>query len=125
MVFCGMPGLVVIPIYKGGDREDPLNYRPVSLTSVICKLCERIIKKRWTKFLEGNKLITEKQFGFREGTSCVTNLMSYYSRVVDVIQEREGWVDTVYLDLRKAFDKVPHKRLLWKLKTTGGVHGKL
>ena len=115
----------IVPIFKGGDREDPLNYRPVSLTSVVCKICEKIIRKRWIRYLEGNEMISQRQFGFREGRSCVTNLVSFYSRVIDVVQEREGWADCVYLDLRKAFDKVPHKRLLWKLKTFGGIHGKL
>ena len=115
----------VIPIYKSGRREEPLNYRPVSLTSVVCKICERVIKKRWINFLEDHKLLSEQQFGFRKGRSCVTNLLSFYSRVVDKIQEREGWMDCIYLDLKKAFDKVPHTRLLWKLEYCGGLKGKM
>ena len=114
----------MVPIYKSGGKEEPLNYRPVSLTSVVCKLCERVIKKRWTEFLEEHKLLTNRQFGFRKGRSCVTNLLSFYSRVVDKIQERDGWVDCIYLDLKKAFDKVPHERLLWKLENKGGLGGK-
>ena len=113
----------IVPIFKGGDKEDPLNYRPVSLTSVVAKLCEKIIKGRWVKHLENNITLTNNQFGFREGRSCVTNLISFYSRVIDIVQERDGWVDCVYLDLKKAFDKVPHKRLIWKLKHVGGVRG--
>ncbi len=54
--------------------------------------------------------INEQQFGFREGRSCVTNLISFYSRVIDIVQERDGWADCVYVDLKKAFDKVPYKR---------------
>ncbi len=49
--------------------------------------------------------------------------MSFYSRVVDTIQERNGWAYCVYLDLKKAFDKVPHRKLLWKLKHNGGLRG--
>lgn len=113
----------VVPIYKSGKREEPLNYRPVSLTSVICKMCERVIKKYWTEFLEKHKIIVDSQFGFRKGRSCVTNLLSFYSRVVDEVQERDGWVDCIYLDLKKAFDKVPHERLLWKLEHGGGLNG--
>ena len=115
----------IVPLFKSGCKEDPLNYRPVSLTSIVCKICEKVIKDRWNKHLEENKLVSERQFGFRKGRSCVTNLLSYYSRVIDAVQERDGWVDSVYLDLRKAFDKVPHRRLLWKLENMGGVTGKL
>ena len=51
------------------------------------------------------------------------NLLSFYTRVIDAIDERDGWVDTVYLDIKKAFDRVPHKRLLWKLKHVGRLRG--
>ena len=115
----------IVPIFKSGSKEDPTNYRPVSLTSVVAKLCESAIKKRWNDYLERKEILTNGQFGFRKGKSCATNLLCYYSRVIDVVQEREGWVDGIYLDLKKAFDKVPHKRLLWKLKEHGGLRGKL
>ncbi len=46
----------------------------------------------------------------------MTNLLSFYSRVTNIVQERDGWVDCIYLDLKKAFDKVPHTRSLWKLE---------
>ena len=102
----------IVPIYKGGNKSEPTNYRPVSLTSVIAKLCETVIKDRWMKYLEEFNVLTEQQFGFREGRSCTSNLISFYTRIADVLQEREGWVDCAYFDLKKAFDKVPHKRLL-------------
>ena len=115
----------VVPIYKSGGRDKPLNYRPVSLTSVVCKMCEKVIKKNWLLYLENRKIIKDTQFGFRKGRSCVTNLLSFYSRVVDTIQERDGWMDCIYLDLKKAFDKVPHERLLWKLEHKGGLKGNI
>ena len=92
----------VVPIYKSGGRDEPLNYRPVSLTSVVCKMCEKVIKKNWLLYLENHKIIKDTQFGFRKGRSCVTNLLSFYSRVVDTIQERDGWMDCIYLDLKKS-----------------------
>ena len=104
---------------------EPLNYRPVSLTSVVSKLCETIVKNRWVQYLEQENIITECQFGFRKERSCLTNLLCFYSRVIDGLQERDGWVDTVYLDIKKAFDRVPHKSLIWKLEHKGGLKGTL
>ena len=115
----------IVPIYKNGNKQEPLNYRPVSLTSVVCKVCEIIIKKRWSEHLEKENAISNSQFGFRQGRSCVSNLLCFYSRAIDEIQEKDGWVDCVYLDLKKAFDKVPHTRLIWKLQKQGGLGGKM
>ena len=115
----------IVPIYKKGNREDPLNYRPVSLLSIVCKILERIVRDRWVEHLEKHNMFTDKQYGFRSKRSCVANLLSFYDRATEILQEREGWVDCVYLDLKKAFDKVPHKRLKWKLSFRGGVGGKV
>ena len=115
----------IVPIYKNGSKMEPLNYRPVSLTSILCKVCEEVIKAKWSEYLERENILSERQFGFRKGRSCVSNLLCFYSRVTDILQHREGWVDAIYLDLRKAFDKVPHNRLMWKLKKIGGVSDKL
>ena len=70
-------------------------------------------------------MISGKQFGFRKGRSCVSNLLSYYTRITEKVQERDGWTDSIYLDFKKAFDRVPHQRLVWKLKNQGGIDGKL
>ena len=83
----------IVPIYKGGNREDPLNFRPVSLTSVVGKLCEKIIKDAWMEHLESSNVLTNCQFGFRRGRSCSSNLLSFYSKVIDAVQERDGWED--------------------------------
>ena len=115
----------ITPLYKKGNKSNPLNYRPVSLTSVVCKILEKLIREDWEKMLEEQNMLTEKQFGFRQGRSTVSNLLSFYDRVTDTIQKREGWVDCIYLDFSKAFDKVPHKRLIWKLQHIGGVDGTL
>ena len=69
----------IVPIYKGGKMTDPVNYRPVSLTSVVSKLCEIFIKEKWVRFLEDSRVISNGQFGFRQGKSCVRNLPSFYT----------------------------------------------
>ena len=67
----------VCPIFKKGDRLDPLNYRPVSLTCVICKICETIIRNKIVDHLESNNLLSNKQHGFRQRRSTLTNLLQY------------------------------------------------
>ena len=86
----------IVPIYKSGCKMEPLNYRPVSLTSILCKVCEEAIKEKWSEYLERENILSERQFGFRKARSCVSNLMCYYTRVADILQHREGWVDSIY-----------------------------
>ena len=78
----------IVPIYKGGNRSNPLNYRPVSLTSVVGKMCERVVKDVWMKDLEDRNVLTDRQFGFRSGRSCTSNLLAFYSRVIDEVKMR-------------------------------------
>lgn len=79
----------IMPIYKRNEEEGPLNYRPVSLTSIVCKICEKL-EKQWTAYLEREGILRDKQLGFRNGRSRVTNVLSLYSRMVDITQERNG-----------------------------------
>ena len=108
----------VTPVYKTGSKQDPGNYRPVSLTSHVGKLMERILKEKIVEFLEENKLLGESQHGFRKDKSCLTNLLEYSQIVADYIDNGEP-VDIIFLDFQKAFDKVPHERLLEKMKAHG------
>ncbi|KAK8747748.1 hypothetical protein OTU49_016574, partial [Cherax quadricarinatus] len=114
----------VVPMFKKGNRNEALNYRPVSLTCIVCKVMEKIIRRRVVEHLERNKIINENQHGFMEGKSCITNLLEFYDKVTEVRHEREGWVDCVFLDCRKAFDTVPHKRLVQKLEDQTHVKGR-
>ena len=113
----------VTPIQKKGDKTTPSNYRPISLTSVVCKLMESIIRDQLVTFLEENDLVKNSQHGFRNKRSCLTNLLDFYNEVYNVYDDTKA-VDVIYLDFQKAFDKVPHQRLLIKLKSHG-VEGKL
>ena len=104
----------ICSIFKKGDKTDPLNYRPISLTCIICKLCETIIRNKVIEHLEANDIISVKQHGFRSKRSTLTNLLEYMEAMTRAV-DLQIPIDVNYLDCRKAFDTVPHKRLLSKL----------
>jgi len=108
----------VRPIFKKGDKKTPGNYRPVSLTSIVCKLFEGFVRDALTKHLKNNDLLSDSQYGFTSGRSCVTQLLTTINDWMTEIDEGKP-VDAIYLDLRKAFDTVPHNRLINKLKGYG------
>uniref|UniRef100_K7F0Y4 Reverse transcriptase domain-containing protein n=1 Tax=Pelodiscus sinensis TaxID=13735 RepID=K7F0Y4_PELSI len=113
----------VTPIFKRGSRGDPGNYRPVSLTSVPGKLVETIVKNKIVKHVEEHNLLDKSQHGFCKGKSCLTNLLEFFEGV-NKHADKGDPVDIVYLDFQKAFDKVPHQRLLCKLHGHG-IRGKV
>ena len=105
----------VSPVFKKkGNRQHPENYRPVSLTSVVGKVLESIMRDQMTQYFEVNKLIAESQHGFRRGRSYATNLLVFIEFITECIDKQEN-VDVVFLDFSKAFEKVPpyHMVELW------------
>ena len=88
----------ISPIYKKGCRSEPLNYRPISLTSAACKILERIIKKQLVLHLESANLLSKTQHGFRSGKSCTTTqLLEYlYDAVAENALDNGDSVDAVY-----------------------------
>ena len=108
----------VTPIFKKGTKGDAGNYRPVSLTSIPCKIFESIVKDEIMSYLIENKLIKDSQHGFMPGRSCTTNLITFLDRLTDIVDKGKS-ADVFYLDFAKAFDKVPKNRLLQKMATKG------
>ena len=108
----------VTPIFKKGSKSNPENYRPVSLTSVPCKLMESIIRDNVVDHLLLNQLIKSSQHGFMKHKSCTTNLLEFLENVTKMVDNGDP-VDIIYLDFSKAFDKVPKLRLIAKMKAHG------
>ena len=113
----------IAPLFKKGNRLDPANYRPVSLTSIPCKVMESIMKDHIYNHMSKSNLFAPEQHGFVKGKPCTTNLLETVHIITKALAEKRS-VDVVYLDFAKAFDTVPHKRLMAKLKGYG-IKGKI
>ena len=110
-------------IFKKGSKLDPGNYRPISLTNILCKMAESFIKEAVYEHLGANNILSNCQHGFRTHMSCITQLLE----VTEALTKRyeEGLTtDIIYLDFQKAFDKVPHNRLIRK-QFCYGIRGRI
>ena len=113
----------ISPIFKKGDRSKASNYRPVSITSICSKLLEHVIFSNIMDHCDENNILNDVQHGFRPGHSCETQLIITSQDVAHSLDQKEQ-VDAVALDFSKAFDRVPHNRLLHKLHHYG-IHDNL
>ena len=105
-------------IFKNkGSKSKAENYRPISLTSIPCKVMESILRDNIVDHLARNNLIKSTQHGFMAKHSCATKLLEFLE--VTKIYDEGDPLDIVYLDFAKAFDKVPHQRLLNKMRSLG------
>ena len=103
-------------IYKKGSRSLASNYRPVSLTSIVCKTMERLIIDHIIEYMKENSLFSKKQFGFISGRSTSLQLLTVLDKWTESLDQGKS-VDCIYMDYQKAFDTVPHGRLLSKLRS--------
>ena len=113
----------VSPVIKKGEKYDSANYRPVSLSCICCKTLEHILVSSINKHLALDSILADCQHGFRSRRSCETQLVQF---VHDIISNLDGAMnqghkqtDLIIMDFAKAFNKVPHRRLLHKLDYFG------
>lgn len=114
---------VITPIYKNGEKNKIQNYRPISLINNFAKLFEKCLKERLVNFFDHNNIISPNQFGFSEGLSTADAMYSLISEITTNLDESKK-VIAVFIDLAKAFDTVPHQRLL-EVLSRNGVRGKV
>ncbi len=108
----------VIPIYKSGNKDELLNYRPISLLPVISKVIEKVVYTRLLSFINKNNIISNSQFGFRSNTSTSHAIIHLVNLITSYLDKSEK-VAGVFLDLSKAFDSLDHTILLQKLHAYG------
>jgi hypothetical protein len=108
----------IVPIFKGGDRMSPNNYRPISLLPNFSKIIENIVSNRLTYFLAEHNILSPTQFGFRKEHSTIHPLILFMNQVTSALNKKQHTI-AIFCDIKKAFDTVDHKILLKKLSNIG------
>ena len=115
---------ILIPILKPGkDHANTLSYRPIALTSTICKLMERIVNSRLMWYLETNNLLTQHQSGFRKGRSTKDHIINLESSINKALANKESTL-AVFLDIEKAYDMLWRGGIIIKLQVMG-IYGRM
>ena len=109
---------IVVPVHERGDRSLVTNYRPVSLTSVVCKQMEHVIASYLRQVCDKNDWLYKGQHGFRPGYSCEDQVIMVCQDIADSMVNGDR-IDAIVIDFSKAFDLVPHDRLLMKIAISG------
>ena len=113
----------VVPVFKKGSKDDVTNYRPISLTCLVMKIFERILKDELLQLT--SDLLDERQHGFLKNKSCTTNMVYFTDNISSAINNPNTHsVDVIYFDFSKAFDSVNHDLILEKLKYKFGIDGR-
>lgn len=105
----------VTPLLKKNPSSDVSNYRPVSITSFPCRIFEKVIKSHLLQFLSRNNVIPDAQHGFMPCKSVETNLLECLNDWTAYLDSKKA-CDVIYLDFSKAFDRMSHEKLLYKLE---------
>ena len=108
----------VTPVYKSGDNSSLSNYRPISVLPCFSKILERIMYRRLYSYLQENKILYSKQFGFQTGHSTDHAIIQLVEQIYENFEENKYTLG-VFIDLAKAFDTVDHKILLRKMEIYG------
>lgn len=109
---------LVAPVYKKGPKSKPSNYRPISLTCIASKIMEHILVSNIMDHFDSNELLCPFQHGFRSKHSCETQLISFTQEIFDNLESGKQ-TDLIVMDFSKAFDKVDHNLLIYKLFNLG------
>ena len=109
----------ITPIFKNkGSKNHAENYRPISLTCIVSKILESVVRDDVLSYFKENGLLSDRQFGFLEGRSTTLQLLTVMEKWIDIL-DNDGIIDVIFCDFQKAFDKVPHNRLIDVLRYYG------